>query len=65
RFKYELGKPLTWEKDGKTYTFTLEYAIEINEELKKNPAFASEMQSIWRQVAVQRYEGIYAQIPDP
>jgi len=65
QYKYELGKPLTWTEDGTKYTFTLEYAIQINEELKKNPTFASKMQSLWREAAVQRYEELFNEIPDP
>lgn len=65
RFSYELGKPISWTEDGETYTFTPEYAKEINEKMRDDPAFASKMQSIWRQAAVERYESLYEQIPDP
>ena len=63
-YSHEMGKPLTWTQDGKTYTFTLEYAIEINEKMR-DPSFASQMQAIWRQAAQERYDRIYNEVPDP
>ncbi len=65
KFSHELGKPLTWEMDGKTYTFTLEYAKSINNRLLEDTEFASKMQSIWRKAATERYEKLYKEIPDP
>lgn len=63
-FSRELGKPLTWTENGKEITFTLEYAKQINEKLR-DTAFANKMQKIWRQAAVERYERLYNEIPNP
>ncbi len=65
QFTHELGKPLSWEENGQQMTFTLEFAKQINERMKTDPAFASQMQAVWRDAALQRYEAIYEQIPDP
>ncbi len=63
-FSRKLGSPLTWTEDGKEVTFTLEYAKQINEKLR-DTAFANKMQKIWRQAAVERYERLYEEIPNP
>ncbi|MDK2383488.1 MAG: ABC transporter substrate-binding protein [Candidatus Korarchaeota archaeon] len=64
KFSRELGRPLTWTEDGKQVSFTLEYAKQINEKLR-DTAFANKMQKIWRQAAVERYEKLYEEIPNP
>ncbi len=63
-FSRKLGSPLTWTENGKEVTFTLEYAKQINEKLR-DTAFANKMQKIWRQAAVERYERLYEEIPNP
>ncbi len=59
---FELGKPLSWKEDGKTVTFTQEYAFSINDRIK-TPATASEFAKVWRIVASERYRSILSQIP--
>ncbi len=63
-FSKRLGEPITWTEDGKQVKFTLEYAKSINEKMR-DTAFANKMQKIWRQAAVERYEELYKEIPDP
>ncbi|MCD6348735.1 MAG: ABC transporter substrate-binding protein [Candidatus Korarchaeota archaeon] len=63
-FSKRLGEPLTWTENDKQVTFTLEYAKSINEKLR-DTVFANKMQKIWRQAAVERYEKLYNEIPDP
>jgi len=63
-FSKRLGEPITWTEDGKQVKFTLEYAKSINEEMR-DTTFANKMQRIWRQAAVERYEKLYKEIPDP
>lgn len=53
----ELGKPLSWEENGKTYTFTMEFAQKINKSLL-NSEVASKYQKIWREAARARYQSI-------
>ncbi len=56
---YELGKPLTWEEDGVEYTFTLEFAISINDLLRTDVEAVSKYSRIWRDAARARYIAIY------
>jgi len=56
---YELGKPLTWEEDGVEYTFTLEFAMSINDLLRTDPEAVSKYSRIWRDAARERYLYIY------
>jgi hypothetical protein len=63
-FSYVLGEPLSWETDGETYQFTLEYAMSINDRLFGDTAFVSEMRKTWRDAARERYEYLKTQIPN-
>ncbi len=58
---YELGKPLTWEENGKKVTFTLEFAQQINDGLRSGD-LVSKYQRIWRDAAVARYNWIVQQL---
>ena len=58
----ELGKPLSWEEEGEIKKFTLEYAISVNERIRDDPSFSSEMASIWRRAAEERYREILAKL---
>lgn len=57
---FELGKPLSWEEDGVVKTFTLEFAIQINDDLYKSPEVVAKYQQIWREAARERYRSIVA-----
>ncbi len=56
---YELGKPLSWEEDGQVYTFTLEFAISINDLLRTDQEAIAKYSRIWRDAARERYNSIY------
>ena len=58
RWVYELGKPLSWEEDGEVKTFTLEFAMEINDDLYTSPEAVAKYQQIWREAARERYRAI-------
>ncbi len=55
---YELGKPLTWVENGEEKTFTLEFAMSINEKLKTDVEAVSYYSRIWRDAARERYQSI-------
>lgn len=59
---YELGKPLSWEEDGVTYTFTQEFAQTINLDLLEKPEVLSKYMKIWREAAQARYRWIIEQL---
>jgi len=58
-----LGKPVSWVEDGKTYTFTEEFAKSINERISKDPEFQSKMRSLWREAALKKYKEIRESLP--
>lgn len=55
---FELGKPLTWTENGEQKTFTLEFAMQINDELYSSPEAVAHYQQIWREAARERYRSI-------
>ncbi len=55
---YELGKPLSWEENGEVKTFTLQFAMQINEQLYKSAEAQSHYQQLWREAARERYRSI-------
>lgn len=57
-WSFELGKPLSWVEDGEVKTFTLEFAMEINDKLYADPEIVSKYQQIWRDAARERYQSI-------
>jgi len=44
---------------GKEVKFTQDYAISINNRLKKDQAFKSEIMSRWREAAIAKYDEVY------
>ena len=58
---FELGKPLSWEENGKTVTFTIEFAQSINDKLGSGELL-SKYQKIWREAAQARYQWIISQL---
>lgn len=59
---FELGKPLSWKEGTTTVTFTMNYAILLNEKIKDS-ATASDYAKIWRAAAADRYRQIMGLIP--
>jgi hypothetical protein len=68
-FAFEMGKPLTFTEpepplgDGQEHTYTLEYAMEVNERMK-DTEFSSEMSKIWRDAARERYDRLLDELQD-
>ncbi len=65
----EMGRPLTFTEpspplgDGMEHTYTLEYAMAINEAMK-NSQFSSEITSHWRDAARNRYAELLEHLRD-
>jgi hypothetical protein len=44
---------------GKEVRFTQDYAISINDRLKRDQAFKSEIMNRWREAAIAKYDEVY------
>ena len=51
-----MGTPVTVEVDGENHKFTLDYAIEINDDMYYDSEFLHSMQSLWRAAAILQYQ---------
>ncbi|TEU12375.1 hypothetical protein E3J20_01385 [Candidatus Bathyarchaeota archaeon] len=62
----QLSDPLLFEfadpATGQTVTFTEEFAISINEKLRTDPEYKTEMVASWMEAAEARYDSVKAQV---
>jgi len=59
-----LGEPVTFTdpETGQSVKLTLEYAMKINDELRRS-AFRDRMRAAWREAARKKYQAVEAEIP--
>jgi ABC-type Fe3+ transport system substrate-binding protein len=51
-----MGTPVTVTVDSEEHKFTLDYAIEINDDMYYNSDFLNDMQTLWRAAAIEQYQ---------
>jgi ABC-type Fe3+ transport system substrate-binding protein len=51
-----MGTPVTVNVDGEDHKFTLDYAIEINDDMYYDAEFLHDMQTAWRTAAIEQYQ---------